>query len=578
MAQSGRMNWQVVRELGVVYRSPQPSAGPALHHPIVAERAADGSTLIVDKLGIEKALPFWLEYRTLRIAADGAVVFDSHAIGIHDGYGCLLPDGGIALLRVSRWEVLLFSTQGSLERTISLAALAKQPPLLIAATERASLLIAFVDRLYEVEIVEIGLDGDLLWHLAAGGPRFGCPASLQRLRNGNLLIADEFCSTATEIDRAGAIVWRFGKEKDPAKRPDRLSNPHGARELADGQRLIADTRNHRVLLVGHGGTQAIVPSGTTLCCPTSAMALGDGRTLVSDAGHRRVIELDADGRVVWQFGDGGIEQHLLSFPRSVECLGPDVYLVADTANDRVVRLRDGVPEAWPMNGTAQLFWPRCARLTPSGSLLVADGRNARVVELSPSGTVLNELHRVMLDGRELALNDPHDVRLLLDGSLLLTDAGIDLVAIVRWSGEVSWFARRGTGADLRDPHSAQQLDDGSLLVCDTGNSRVLRLDAAARIVDDVRMLRCGPVRYRFSRPRQAEIDAEGNWLVVDTGNNRILGADADRENAWSLTQLPDSPTPWLNQPRWVSRIGAEELLVTDHLHHRVLHLRRVGVS
>ena len=125
---------------------------------------------------------------------------------------------------MSKWEVLLLSREGHLIRTLCLAAFAKQPPMLIAATDHDSLLVAFVDRLFEVEIVEIGLDGQLLWYLPASGHRFGWPASLQRLPNDNLPVADEFCSIAAEIDRDGVIVGQFGKEKDPAKRPDRLSN------------------------------------------------------------------------------------------------------------------------------------------------------------------------------------------------------------------------------------------------------------------------------------------------------------------------------------------------------------------
>lgn len=569
------MNWQVVRELGVRYRPARERAGPVLKYPVVAERAADGSTLIVDKWGIEKALPFWLEYRTLRVATDGRVDFDSHAQGIRDGFGCLLPDGGIALLRVSTWELLLFTREGRAGPVIGLGALAKKPPLLVSATDHDSLLLAFVDRLFEVEIVEIGLDGRLLWHLPASGQRFGCPASVQRLGSGNLLVADEFCSTATEIDREGTVVRQFGKAKDPARRPDRLSNPHGARQLADGRWLIADTRNHRLLVVrGDGSATAIDTRDIELCCPTSAVALDGGGLLVCDAGHGRVLELDAQGRLAWQFGDAGIERHLLSFPRSVECTGADAYLIADTANDRVVQFRDGEIRPWPSPGHAQLFWPRCARLTAAGSLLVADGRNARVVELSSTGAVLNELRGLDLEGG-LALQDPHDVRMLPDGNLLLVDAGLDLVVVVRWNGHVLWAAGRGSGPDLSDPHSAQRLDDGSMLVCDTGNSRILRLGGDTTVRLDLRALRCGPVHYRFNRPRHAEIGADGAWLVVDTGNNRILGADRDGEQAWELSQLPDSPTSWINQPRWACRIDTHDLLVTDHLHHRILHLRRI---
>jgi hypothetical protein len=568
------MSWQVIREFGVDYAPARESADTTLQYPILAERGADGSTLIVDKLGIEKSLPFWLEYRTLRVAPDGRVIYDSHAHGIHDGYGCLTRDGGIALLRVSKWEVQLLSGEGLPVRTLGLAAFAKLPPMLIAATDRDSLLVAFVDRLFEVEIIEIGLDGELLWYLPASGHRFGCPGSLQRLPNDNLLIADEFCSTATEVDRTGAIVWQFGRQKDPAKRPDRLSNPHFVQALPDGQRLIADTRNHRVLVVHDSRiTETIQPRDTELCCPTSAAGLGDGRFLICDGGNGRVLELDANRHVAWQFGHATVESHQFSFPRSVECSGPEAYLVADTANDRVVRMHEGEMHIWPTPGAAQLFWPRCARLTPAGSLLVADGRNSRVVELSAGGEVRNELRQLAVEGG-LPLGDPHDVRLLPDGTLLLVDASLDFVAVVSWSGQVLWSAGRGSGPDLRDPHSAQRLDDGSILICDTGNSRILRLDRHARIVGERHWLRCGSVHYRFNRPRYAEIADDGSWVVVDTGNNRILGADAQAEHAWELSQLPNSPIGWLNQPRWARLINQDELLVTDHLHHRVLHLRR----
>jgi hypothetical protein len=214
-------------------------------------------------------------------------------------------------------------------------------------------------------------------------------------------------------------------------------------------------------------------------------------------------------------------------------------------------------------------------LTPAGSLLVADGRNSRVVELSSTGKVLNELRQLDLEGG-LPLRDPHDVRLLADETLLLVDASLDLVAAVSWSGQVLWSAGRGSGPELVDPHSAQQLGDGSILICDTGNSRVLRLDRSARVVHELQMLRCGPVRYRFNRPRYAEITSDGGWLIVDTGNNRILGANPEGECAWELSQLSNSRIRWLNQPRWARLINQEELLVTDHLHHRVLHLRRAG--
>ena len=296
-----------------------------------------------------------------------------------------------------------------------------------------------------------------------------------------------------------------------------------------------------------------------------------------DAGNRRVVEHDEHGEVLAHWGDSRPSRRLFSFPRSVVELAGGGLLVCDTARDRVVVVGNGEPTTWPVEASTELFWPRCARLLPSGTLLVADGRHGRVLELARSGEVLRRLDRLQIDGGR-PLDDPHDVRLLANGHLLITDAPSGLVLEADWDGQV-FRAVGGEDAPvtLRDPHSAQLLADGSILVCDSGNHRVLWVSGDGEVVTDLRAVHSDSALYRFSGPRYAEISPEGVLVVADTGNNRVLAADESGELLWELSYVPGTRPPFLNQPRW-AQVTNHEVLVCDHCHHRVLRLRWVPTS
>jgi hypothetical protein len=62
-------------------------------------------------------------------------------------------------------------------------------------------------------------------------------------------------------------------------------------------------------------------------------------------------------------------------------------------------------------------------------------------------------------------------------------------------------------------------------------------------------------------------------VIADTGHNRILAASPEGKFLWELSTIPDSLQPLLNQPRWVRLIGEDEVVICDHFHHRILHLR-----
>jgi hypothetical protein len=74
------------------------------------------------------------------------------------------------------------------------------------------------------------------------------------------------------------------------------------------------------------------------------------------------------------------------------------------------------------------------------------------------------------------------------------------------------------------------------------------------------------------------VAGDGVLLIADSDNNRILASTLEGEYLWVLSSIPDSRLSSLDQPRWVHAISTNELVVSDHRHHRILHLRRTNVS
>ncbi len=570
------MGWSVIEELGIEY---EPRHGDRevsrLQSPIYAAQAIDGSYLIVDELCSEKPIPFRMEYRTIRVDPRGNTVFDTSELGISDGYGCLVAGDSIAVLRRTTWELLLCSPGGNIDKRIDLTSLSKFMPRIVSWTDRDTFLIVFLDRSRRLDIVEIDRQGRLLWLLPRNRDVLGVPSSVQLLSTNTILVADAFCHAIWELDRQGEITWQFGNAGDPAKSPDRVSGATCARELTDGRRrLITDTRNHRLLVVdAEGKSIQVGPDTGQLCDPVYADFNRDGNLLVCDSGNARVVELDHQQQTVWQYGNPIRTRRHFCFPRSVEMTAAGQYLIADTANDRIVTAAAGCTPQEIKCGDVGLFWPRCVRSTPSGSLLIADGRGGRIVELGPNGQIMNELSEVKWNGVQ-PLEDPHDVRYLPNGNLLIADSPQDAVFEVDWSGNV----RRAVGGDdtvnLSDPHSTQQLDDGRLLICDTGNHRILFVDSQGKCLDEVSTIDGGDFVLRLNLPKYSEVNPDGTLVIVDTGNNRVLAATMAGRLLWDITDLPDSQLPRLYQPRWAALLNRDEVVISDHFHHRIVHVRR----
>src|ERR1035438_8271389 len=130
-------------------------------------------------------------------------------------------------------------------------------------------------------------------------------------RPGNILIADQFNNRVIEVTPAGNIVWSFG----------RGPNDFSAKSIIgvnDSQRVGAFT-----LMAGTGTPAGVIPQAP------------DG---VPD---NRVILVDPFGNTVWQygkFGQTGSGPNLLNTPVQSTWLPNAHVLITDQANNRIIEV------------------------------------------------------------------------------------------------------------------------------------------------------------------------------------------------------------------------------------------------
>jgi DNA-binding beta-propeller fold protein YncE len=212
------------------------------------------------------------------------------------------------------------------------------------------------------------------------------------------------------------------------------------------------------------------------------VALGRDFIYAVDAANNQVRKLDPQGHFVAEIGARASGRGRLNGPQGVALDPQGNILVADTANDRIVKFapNGSVLATWgakggsgpPGAGPGELRGPTALLVNPAGDVLIADTGNNRIEELRPDGSFLDA-----------------------------------------WGGLGSRPGR------FHQPTGLALDRAGNVYVVDRGNNRVEKFDAHGHYLSGwgTRGTRLG----QFVHPAEIEIDCAGNIYVSDTGNNRV---------------------------------------------------------
>ena len=240
------------------------------------------------------------------------------------------------------------------------------------------------------------------------------------------------------------IVWEYTG----------LYHPMDAERLANGNTLITDSDNHRVIEVTPDGT--IVWEYTGLNMPNDAERLASGNTLFADYNNHRVIEVTPDGTIVWVF--------VVRYPSDVERLANGNTLITTHYESyRVIEVTPDGTIVWEYS--TGLSYPYDAERLSNGNTLIADFNNCRVIEVSSDGSIVWEY----ISGL------PDDAERLSNGNTLITDFGNDRVIEVTPDGTIVWEYSTGIGW----PFDANRLSNGNTLITDYKHNRVIEVGTPA---------------------------------------------------------------------------------------------------
>ena len=264
------------------------------------------------------------------------------------------------------------------------------------------------------------------------------PLAVERLPNGNTLIADAgdeagFGSEIVEVDPVGNIVWNYNEG---------LKFVHSGRRLKNGNTLITDTTNNRLLEVtpdrkmvmnsdDWGEGTGRLSDGSHLHYPNEAFELQDGTFLVTDRNNDRCLQVDRKGNALWVF------EKELHHPHNANPLPNENILISDSDGNRILEINRKREIVWSYgDGSIQtLWWPRGAIRLENRNTLITDSKNHRIIEISPDKKVIWKFQTEHVDKFYLT----HVTR---EGTFLIacTDGHHQVIEVDR-TGNIVWLFR-----------------------------------------------------------------------------------------------------------------------------------------
>jgi hypothetical protein len=311
-------------------------------------------------------------------------------------------------------------------------------------------------------------------------------------RRGNILIADQFNNRVIEIDRRGNIVWQFGQGPtdftalsivgvNDAQRVGDLTlmagtgtPPNTVPECTDP----AGCPDNRVMLVDREGqivwqygTFAVTGSGPDqLNTPTQATFLPDGDVLITDQANQRVIEVNRERHIAWQYGTTGVSgvgPNQLNSPNSAELLENGRILIADEANNRAIEVDHALNVLATFSAGGTVNGMAFASRLPNGHTLLTDAGNNRIVEVDASDAPVWEYFTNTQTGSNPAPSPTRAIR-LRNGDTIISDQFNHRVIVVDPSKSivvsygnlnVSGYGTSNTSQGLFGPYDAKVIGD-----------------------------------------------------------------------------------------------------------------------
>jgi outer membrane protein assembly factor BamB len=266
-------------------------------------------------------------------------------------------------------------------------------------------------------------DGKVLWETKNGFTAH----DLQVLDNGNVLF-QRGPGTVVEVNKEGKTVWEHVSK--PAGDYKGAVEVHGFQRLADGNTMLAETGNKRIIEVDKDG-KIMMEVPLTVEKPNShrdtrlARKLENGDYLVCHEGDGVVREYDKTGKIVWSYqldlggrqATPGHEGHGTEVYGALRLPSGNTLIAAGNGN-RVLEVDKDGKIAWKIEHDElpgiKLFWVTSLQVLPNGNLIIGNTHagkdNPQLIEVTRDKKVVWTFNKFDLTGNDFCAVQMLDVK------------------------------------------------------------------------------------------------------------------------------------------------------------------------
>ncbi|MHB9131571.1 MAG: hypothetical protein ACYDBB_10845 [Armatimonadota bacterium] len=249
------------------------------------------------------------------------------------------------------------------------------------------------------------------------------------------------------------------------------------------------------------------------------------------------------------------------------------YYIADTGNNRIVKVNDWTGAGWTALGTfgrdnLQFNGPSIIRLGPDGKIYVLDRYNARVVRMDDM-TGAGWVSLGSIGKGEKQFDRPSSLAISSDGKIYIADWGNNRIVRVDDIAGNGWTTLGSTGngeKQFTGPMGIAVGPNGKVYVADTGNHRIVSIDD----MSGAGWMALGN-DAGLSSPAAIYAPAAGNIYVVDQGRRNIIRFD-DMTGAGMRPLGSDGHPLHFQSPSDIAIDPDGKILVVDALNNYIVRM------
>jgi hypothetical protein len=313
------------------------------------------------------------------------------------------------------------------------------------------------------------------------------------------------------------------------------------------------------------------PDETGFLQPGSDPSVLPGPILISDKANSRLLVVDAQGRIRWQFPQPGdlapgesflIPDDAFFSPHGTQIIATEeddfVISVIDLATEKIV-WRYGTPGVAGA-GPNQLWNPDDAMLLPDGSVLSADIKNCRIILIAPGAhDVARQLGRVGACAHHppITFGSPNGVFPMIDNHYLVTEINGDWVDELGLDGTLYWSTHP---PGVAYPSDTNEIAPDRYLTVDYSDpGQIVIFNAAGQTLWRFAPSGLNPLNH----PSLALPLPNGDILCNDDWNDRVIVVDPRTDQiVWQYghTGTPGATPGYLHVPDGVDLLPPYSLL------------------